>query len=55
MTDQGWMVDDGTCDACVRGDCGWCTKPNEFYRDEGPELVCCCTEAYCLGYVEVDP
>ncbi len=50
--DQGWMVDDGTCDQCMDGDCYRCTKPNEGYGDHGIELVCCCDEAYHIGYAD---
>jgi hypothetical protein len=39
MTDQGWMVDDGTCDLCVRGQCWQCIKRS----DDG---WCCCGEDY---------
>ncbi len=35
--DQGWMLDDGTCDPCVRGECHRCTRR----ADDG---VCCCGE-----------
>ncbi len=52
MTDQGWMVDDGTCDQCVDGDCWDRTKPSESYGDGETELVCCCDEAYHIGYVD---
>jgi len=56
VTDQGWMVDDGTCDACVRGNHHRCTKAQEWATDDyGVELVCCCNEGYHIGYVEFDP
>jgi hypothetical protein len=55
MTGQGWMVDDGTCDACWKGDCLWCAKPQEVATDDhGILLVCCCDEAYRIGYAYVD-
>jgi hypothetical protein len=55
MTDQGWMVDDGTCTSCVYGNHHRCTKPIESYDGEGFYQTCCCNEGYGIGYVEVDP
>jgi len=55
MTDQGWMIDDGTCGQCIAGDCWDCDKPNESYGNGEITLICCCNEAYHIGYVEVDP
>jgi hypothetical protein len=52
MADQGWMIDDGTCDACVDGECWACTKPVDFWCPEGRFQHCCCDEAYDLGPVE---
>jgi hypothetical protein len=53
MTGQGWMVDDGTCDPCVHGLCYRCTKVQEWATtDQGFELVCCCENAYHVGYAE---
>ena len=50
MTDQGWMVDDGTCDACVDGECWSCSQPVEFIGDDLMcRLHCCCDECYDLG------
>ncbi len=45
---QGWMVDDGTCAACLHGDCPACIKPADDWTDEGRVLVCCCNEGYEL-------
>ncbi len=53
--DQGWMVDDGTCDQCFDGDCWACTKPLEENDEEGDWLICCCDQAAFLGPVKVDP
>jgi hypothetical protein len=50
MSDQGWMVDDGTCDACMDGWCPNCTKPKEVpvddvYLSPGETMrICCCSE-----------
>ena len=53
MTDQGWMVDDGTCTPCVRGQCYRCAKPQEWATDDhGIELICCCNEGYHIGYAD---
>lgn len=52
MTDQGWMVDDGTCDLCVRGQCWQCIKPMETYGDRETLLLCCCNESYVLQRIE---
>jgi hypothetical protein len=55
MIDQGWMVDDGTCDLCVRGQCWQCLEPIEV---ESPEpgwiwAMCCCNEGYDLGMCQI--
>lgn len=51
--DQGWAVDDGTCDACFRGDHDRCAKPEpcELCADDPdapPVRFCCCNEGYEL-------
>lgn len=53
MIDQGWMIDDGTCDECICGDCWDCAKPIESYGDGKIALVCCCNEGYHIG--DADP
>lgn len=40
MTDQGWMVDDGTCTQCLRGRHYRCTRNWDGH--------CCCNEGYQL-------
>lgn len=47
--DQGWMVDDGTCDSCLFGWCGECWDPHEEFGDSELLVVCCCGEQYVLG------
>jgi hypothetical protein len=55
MTDQGWMVDDGTCTPCLAGRCYRCLEPREGDWDDcGAHLTCCCNEAYDLGWVAPD-
>lgn len=54
MTDQGWMVDDGTCDECLIGECWDCAKPCDGWDDEGRYQYCCCNEGYHLGHVDVE-
>lgn len=50
MADQGWMVDDGTCDLCVRGQCWLCLSPVTWPAERGvDQLTCCCNEGYDLG------
>ena len=34
MSDQGWMVDDGTCGPCLHGLCYRCAKPQELEWDD---------------------
>ena len=52
MTDQGWMVDDGTCDACLYEHCHACTDPSyEGDLDGRLWAVCCCE----VGYVSLAP
>lgn len=51
--DQGWAVDDGTCDACFRDWHDRCSMPQAWpdpYEDpEAPDLLlCCCNEGYEL-------
>ena len=57
MTDQGWMIDDGTCESCWLGSCWGCTKPVESYGDGQSDpritLVCCCNEGYHVGYLDL--
>ena len=53
MTDQGWMVDDGTCTPCVHDNHHRCAEPIEEATDEqGVSLVCCCDEGYHLGWFD---
>jgi hypothetical protein len=54
MTHRGWMVDDGTCDACWTGNCWLCTKPHEAYGDGEIALICCCDDGYRIGSVDLD-
>jgi len=57
MTDQGWMVDDGTCGPCLHGLCYRCDDPRESYGDgeidPRVELLCCCHEDYHIGYAHL--
>lgn len=53
--DQGWVVDDGTCDACFRGEHHRCTKPDtsslppdELWEEPVSVALCCCDEGYEL-------
>lgn len=48
MADQGWMVDDGTCDWCLAGDCHECPDTHDEYGDGETFEVCCCDQAYVL-------
>jgi hypothetical protein len=44
------MVDDGTCDLCVRGQCWLCLSPVTWPAERGvDQLTCCCNEGYDLG------
>jgi hypothetical protein len=43
MIDQGWMVDDGTCDPCLAEECYRCTA-----RDG--DGLCCCGEHLQMTY-----
>ena len=54
MTDQGWMVDDGTCTPCVRGQCHRCADPIEWDAGDHVSLTCCCNEGYDLGDIALD-
>jgi len=54
MTDHGWMVDDGTCDQCIAGDCWDCEKPHESYGDGVIDMICCCNEGYHISSVDLD-
>jgi hypothetical protein len=55
MTDQGWMVDDGTCTPCVLGDCLSCTEPFEEHTREGTYRTCCCDDSIELGFEAAQP
>lgn len=54
MTDQGLMVDDGTCESCWLENCRLCTKPSESYGDGEIALHCCCDEGCHIGYAGLD-
>jgi hypothetical protein len=48
--DQGWMVDDGTCTPCLRGNCHRCADP----QDDGAALICCCDEGHMISSDPLD-
>jgi hypothetical protein len=49
MTGQGWMVDDGTCDPCLDGECWRCLDTYEEGGDGEVIEVCCCNEQYVIS------
>jgi hypothetical protein len=49
VIDQGWMVDDGTCDACLYTDCAYCPDTHDEFGDAEVLEICCCPEAYVLS------
>lgn len=58
MTDQGWMIDDGTCLSCVEGQCYLCTNPHEEPGDPlqvaaRTLLICCCDQAWHIGHLSL--
>ena len=56
MTDQGWMVDDGTCDECLEGECWRCPDPHEEAGGDGDVLdICCCDAQYIVSRRPVEP
>jgi hypothetical protein len=54
MTDQGWMVDDGTCLSCLQGQDWLCTNPMGWDAGDRVSLTCCCDEGYDLGDIALD-
>jgi hypothetical protein len=50
MADQGWMVDDGTCDPCLDRHCWRCPDTHEEAGGDGDVLtICCCDEQYIVS------
>jgi len=55
VTDQGWMIHDGTCDQCVRGQCYQCADPMGWDAgDSVIDMICCCDEGYDISSVNLD-
>lgn len=54
MTDQGWMVDDGTCTPCLLDRHHRCLDPFSFDIGTGTALMCCCNEGYEVSWQPYD-